>query len=187
VKGIAEQVLEAAGVAAGFRADAGEPFLHPEASAALEGPAGLLGVLGEVHPETAARFELDGPCALLLLDLEALAGAPAPAVRYQEVSRQPSVRRDLAVLLPREAAAGAALTAIRSTAGPHLVSAEIFDRYEGRGVPEGRVSLAFRLVFQRPDRTLTDAEVARATQRVVAMLADRFGGELRQSAGGSGG
>jgi len=75
---------------------------------------------------------------------------------------------------------GAVLDAIRATAGPHLVSAEVFDRYEGRGVPEGRVSVAFRLIFQRADRTLTDAEVARSVERVVGMLADRFGGELRQ-------
>jgi len=56
---------------------------------------------------------------------------------------------------------------------------ELFDRYEGKGVPEGRVSLAFRLVFQRSDRTLTDDEVVRATDRVVKMLDRRFGGELR--------
>jgi phenylalanyl-tRNA synthetase beta chain len=84
------------------------------------------------------------------------------------------------VLLPREQAAGDVLAAIRGAAGPHLVDAAVFDRYEGRGVPEGRVSVAFRLVFQRPDRTLTDAEVARAIERVVGMLADRFQGELRQ-------
>jgi phenylalanyl-tRNA synthetase beta chain len=66
------------------------------------------------------------------------------------VSRHPSVRRDLAVLLPRERTAGDVLDALRVTAGPHLVEAAIFDRYEGRGVPEGRVSVAFRLVFQRP-------------------------------------
>ena len=117
------------------------------------------------------------------LDLDAItATAPAP-VRYSEVSRQPSVRRDLAVLLSREVPARGVLDAIRGTAGPHLVAAEIFDRYEGTGVPEGRVSVAFRLVFQRPDRTLLDTEVARATERVVRMLADRFGGELRQGAG----
>jgi phenylalanyl-tRNA synthetase beta chain len=104
------------------------------------------------------------------------------------VSRQPSVRRDLAVLLPREAEAERVLEAIRATAGPHLVAVDVFDRYEGRGVPADRVSLAFRLVFQRPDQTLTDAEVARATERVVGVLADRFDGVLRQgpvAAGGS--
>ena len=60
-----------------------------------------------------------------------------------------------------------------------LVSVEIFDRYEGKGIPEGRVSLAFRMVFQRPDRTLTDAEVTKTTNRVIRTLTGRFGAELR--------
>jgi len=59
------------------------------------------------------------------------------------------------------------------------VEVEVFDRYEGAGLPEGRVSVAFRLVFQRTDRTLKDAEVAKATDRIVQMLAHRFDGELR--------
>ncbi len=183
VKGAVEQLLDALGVAATFSADASEPFLHPGASAAIVLGTEQIGVIGELHPETAARFEIDAPCALFALDLDAIAAMPAVPARFREVSRQPSVRRDLAVLLPQQEPARTVLDAIRATAGPHLVAAEIFDRYEGTGVPEGRVSIAFRLVFQRPDRTLLDAEVARATERVVRMLADRFGGELRQGSG----
>jgi phenylalanyl-tRNA synthetase beta chain len=132
-----------------------------------------------MHPEVAARFEIDVPCASFELDLTALDALPRRAVRYREVSRHPLVRRDLAVILDRSQPAADVLAAIRETAGSDLVSAEIFDRYAGFGVPEDRVSLAFRLVFQRPDRTLTDTEVARATERVVRMLSHRFGGELR--------
>jgi phenylalanyl-tRNA synthetase beta chain len=77
------------------------------------------------------------------------------------------------------------IDAIRATVGQQLVDVAVFDRYEGRGVPEGRVSLAFRLTFQRSDRTLTDAEVAKATERVGRMLADRFGGALRAGSEGS--
>ena len=182
-KGAVESVLDDLGVGATFAADATEPFLHPGASATIRSGDRPIGAVGEIHPETAARFELEGACALFVLDLAAITALPAAMPKYREVSRQPSVRRDLAVLLPRDQAAQAVLDAIRATAGPHLVAAEIFDRYEGRGVPEGRVSVAFRLVFQRPDRTLLDTEVARATERVVRMLADRFGGELRQGAG----
>ncbi|RIL07092.1 MAG: phenylalanine--tRNA ligase subunit beta [Proteobacteria bacterium] len=181
-KGVVEATLAALGVAAAFEADAREPYLHPGASARISASGRVVGAVGELHPETAARLEIDAPCALFELDLDALAALPAAPVAYREVSRHPSVRRDLAVLLPRAQAAGDVLAAIRGTAGPHLVEAAVFDRYEGRGVPEERVSVAFRLVFQRPDRTLTDAEVARATDRVVRMLADRFGGELRQGA-----
>ena len=182
-KGAAEQVLEALGVAARFSPGGDESFWHPGSSARIDVEGRTVGGVGELHPDVAARFEIDAPCALLTLDLDALAAAAPAGHRFAEPSRQPRVRRDLAVLLPREEAAGRVLDAIRSTAGPHLVDAAVFDRYEGPGVPEGRVSVAFRLVFQRPDRTLTDAEVTRASDRVVAMLADRFRGELRHGGG----
>ena len=94
-------------------------------------------------------------------------------------SRQPQARRDLAVLLDREQPAGEVLAAVERAAGADLVSSELFDRYEGEKVPEGKVSLAFRLVFQRTDRALTEKEVVKATDRVVRMLSHRFGGELR--------
>jgi phenylalanyl-tRNA synthetase beta chain len=135
--------------------------------------------LGEIHPEVAAAFEISLPCALLELDLSALLAAPVERTRYREVSPYPAVRRDLAVLLDAGQPAGEALQAIRKTAGNLLVFAAIFDRYEGKEIPAGKVSVAFRLVFQRPDRTLLDTEVAKTTERVIAMLGQRFGGELR--------
>ena len=87
--------------------------------------------------------------------------------------------RDLAVVVDRDRPAGELLEAVRKTAGKDCVLVELFDRYEGPGVPEGRLSLAFRLVFERPDRNLTHVEVTPAIERVVRMLAHRFGGELR--------
>jgi phenylalanyl-tRNA synthetase beta chain len=113
------------------------------------------------------------------VDLEALERIPRRDPQYREVSYHPSVRRDLAVLLDRAAQAGEVLEAIRKTGGAALTSVDVFDRWEGRGVPEGKVSLTFRLVFQRVDRSLTDPEVVKATDRVVNLLAHRFGGELR--------
>ena len=71
------------------------------------------------------------------------------------------------------------IEAIQKKGGAALTSVEIFDRWEGRGVPEGKVSLTFRLMFQRVDRSLKDPEVVKATDRVVNLLAHRFGGELR--------
>jgi phenylalanyl-tRNA synthetase beta chain len=156
-----------------------QPYLHPGAAAAILAGEQVIGSIGELHPDVAARFEIDVPCALLELDLERVLGAPRRAVRFREVSRFPQVRRDLAVYVAREQRAEELLAAIAKTAGGDLHSVELFDRYQGPGVPEGRVSLAFRLVFQRLDRTLTDAEVTGAVDRVVRMLSHRFGGTLR--------
>ncbi len=139
----------------------------------------VIGAVGELHPDVAAQFEIDVPCALLEIDLGALQRCAPRDHRYREVSRFPQVRRDVAVILDRAQPAAEVLAAVRRSAGRDLASAELFDVYEGSGVPDGRVSLAFRLVFQRPDRTLRDAEVVAAIDRVVGMLSDRFGGELR--------
>jgi phenylalanyl-tRNA synthetase beta chain len=127
----------------------------------------------------AAHFEIEVPCATLEVDLGALEKLRPCEVRYRDVSRFPQIRRDLAVVVDRGRPAGELLEAVRKTAGKDCVFVELFDRYEGPGVPEGRVSLAFRLVFERSDRSLTNAEVTPAIDRVVRMLAHRFGGELR--------
>jgi phenylalanyl-tRNA synthetase beta chain len=102
------------------------------------------------------------------------------------VSREPAVRRDVAFLLDRRQAAGEVLEAVRAAGGKDLISAELFDRYEGKGVPKEQVSLAFRLVFQRADRTLVDAEVSRSVERVIRTVAQRFGATLREGGTGRG-
>ena len=178
-KGIAETLLDALGRPAAFHAGSNAPWLHPGASGELRRGDAVLGRLGELHPEVAAAFEIAVPCALLELDLAAVIATPEETPRYREVSAYPAVRRDLAVLLDARQSAGEVLEAIRKTAGNVLVFAAIFDRYDGKGIPAGKVSVAFRLVYQRPDRTLLDTEVAKTTERVIEMLGKRFGGELR--------
>ena len=179
LKGIAERLLIQLGCMASLREGAVQPYLHPGAAAAILADEQVIGSIGELHPDVAARFEIDVACALLELDLDRVSRAPRRVSRFQEVSRFPQVRRDLAVTVDRDRRAEELLSAIAKTAGPDLHSVELFDRYQGAGVPEGRVSLAFRLVFQKLDRTLTDAEVASAVERVVRMLSHRFGGNLR--------
>jgi phenylalanyl-tRNA synthetase beta chain len=178
-KGAALEVLAELGYAASFRPGSGEPFLHPGASGELRCGSEPVAALGELHPETAAAFGIEVPAALLVLDLGALARTAASPGRFRELSRHPKVRRDLAVLLDRSVAAGDVVEWIRKTGGASLQAVDVFDRYEGRGVPDGKVSVAFRLEFQRVDRTLTDAEVGRAVERIVKELSQRFGGELR--------
>jgi len=178
-KGLAERLLIQMGYVASLRGRARSPYLHPGASVAIEVEEQVVGAVGELHPEVAASFELDAKCAVVELDLSVLETLPRRAIQFRDVSRQPQARRDLAVLLDREQLAGEVLAAVKQAAGADLVSAELFDRYEGKGVPEGKVSLAFRLIFQRTDRALTEKEVAKATDRVVRMLSHRFGGELR--------
>jgi phenylalanyl-tRNA synthetase beta chain len=178
-KGAAERLLEQLGQRATFVPGSDAPWLHPGASGELRRGETVLCRFGELHPETAAAFGIALPCAVLELDLASLATRASESPRYAEVSAYPAVRRDLAVLLERTQPAGEVLDAIRKIAGQALVSAAIFDRYEGKGITEGRKSVAFRLVFQRLDRTLQDTEVSQAIDRIVDMLRKRFGAELR--------
>jgi phenylalanyl-tRNA synthetase beta chain len=179
-KGLAERLLGELGVSARFRGGAVEPFVHPGAAGEfLVGRRRAL-VVGELHPEVAARFELEGPVALVRVDIDALDAAGRTSPQLGELSRFPRVERDLAVLLASDTPAGEVATAMREAGGTALQQVDIFDRFAGQGVPEGRVSVAFRLVFQRPDRTLQEQEVTQALERVMRMLAKRYGGELRE-------
>jgi phenylalanyl-tRNA synthetase beta chain len=179
LRGVTERLLSGLGYVASLRGGGSVTYLHPGAQAEIVIAGRSLGAIGELHPEVASSFAIDTACAWLEIDLDALAGASPRDARFREVSREPQVRRDLAALVDRDQSAGEILEAIRKAAGPDLVSVEPFDRYEGEGVPSGRVSLAFRLVFQRADRTLSDAEVGQSVDRVVRMLTNRFGAELR--------
>jgi phenylalanyl-tRNA synthetase beta chain len=179
-KGLAERLLGELGAAARFRGTTDEPFLHPGASGEYRVGRERVLVLGELHPEVQARFEIEGKIAVVCVDIDALDAAGRKPAKLRELSRFPTVERDLAVLLASDAPAGEVARAIRDAGGPALQHVEIFDRFAGRGVPEGRVSVAFRLVFQRLDRTLQEQEVSQAVEKVMTMLARRYGGELRE-------
>ncbi|HEU4427257.1 MAG TPA: phenylalanine--tRNA ligase subunit beta, partial [Myxococcota bacterium] len=149
VKGVAERLLADLGKPAKFAAGECEPFLHPSVSGTFLVNGRPVVRLGELHPEVAAAFEIDVAAALAWVDVDALDALATPGPRYREVSKHPRIVRDLALLLGRDVAAGDVLAAIQRLAGSALTSVHVFDRYEGKGVPEGKVSLAFRLVFQR--------------------------------------
>ena len=148
---------------------AAEPFLHPGRSARTRE-----GWIGELHPAL-----LEGMWGAFELDLDALVTAAPDAVEFEEVSPYPEVRQDLAFVVDAEVPAGALDEAIRETAGPLLRSLAVFDEYRGEQIGDGKRSLAFRVAFGSPERTLTDEEAGDLRGRIVAALADRFGAVLR--------
>jgi phenylalanyl-tRNA synthetase beta chain len=118
------------------------------------------------------------------IDLDALAAAAAGGVRpIDPLPRHPSIVRDLSLIVDERLPAAEVRGTIRAHAPATLVSVREFDRYQGTGVPEGQVSLSVRLTFRDPDRTLTDAEVQRAVEAIVAALARDHGAALRGTTG----
>ncbi|MFN8559695.1 MAG: hypothetical protein U0531_20905 [Dehalococcoidia bacterium] len=136
-----------------------------------------VGVLGQVHPDRAAEFDLDADAFLFDLRLDLLTG-PGRAVRdYRPYATFPTVEQDLAVVVDVATPAADVLAVIRE--GRFVSAARLFDEYSGERVPPGKKSLAFAVSFQAPDRTLTDEEVAGARRRLIAALERRTGAALR--------
>jgi len=144
-------------------------LLHP-GKAARTGA----GVLGELHPAV-----LDGGWGGFELDLDHLFAASVDPVVYEDVVSLPPVRQDIAVAVPEEVEAGALVAAVRAAGGPELREVRVFDVYRGEQVGAGRKSVALRLAFQSPERTLSDDDAAALRTRIVAALAEGFGAELR--------
>ncbi len=114
------------------------------------------------------------------LDLDALTIASADADRLvASLPRFPSIVRDISILVLDTLPAATVRGTIRSSAPSTLVSIAEFDRYQGKGVPDGRISLSLRLTFRAPDRTLTDDEVQAATNRIIEALRATHGAEQR--------
>jgi phenylalanyl-tRNA synthetase beta chain len=197
VKGVAETLLAALKIT-GYRfVPVRHPAFHPGRCAALElketpGGGGVArdavaepgrwlraGVLGEAHPEVAARFDITGRPYLMELDLERLFAALPARVTQAAVSRYPAVQRDLAVVLPRDTPEVEVRAAIVAAGGELVRAARLFDVYSGAGIPAEQKSLAYALTYQSLDRTLTDAEVDAVQARVVAALGSAFGATLR--------
>jgi phenylalanyl-tRNA synthetase beta chain len=142
-------------------------------------PSAILGVLGELHPDVRERLEIDGPRALVAeLDLEGLMALAEPS-RYQPISRFPATTQDIAVLVGLDVPAAQVAALIRKYAGDGLESLTLFDVYEGPQIGPGKRSLAYRLAFRAPDRTLTDADVNKVRAKIVRGLEREAGATIR--------
>ncbi|MCR6665803.1 MAG: phenylalanine--tRNA ligase subunit beta [Methyloversatilis sp.] len=153
------------------------PALHPGRSASVSLDGQVIGCIGELHPELVQRYELGSAPVLFELDLEPLLEVPMPA--HRTLSRQPSVRRDIALLLPRTTAASAVLDGLRSVAPGIVQEIALFDLYQGKGIADTEKSFAFRILMQDTERTLADAEVDAAVQELVSYAQREFGARLR--------
>lgn len=171
-KGIVERLLPDATFEAGDQV-----FLHPGRSASVMIGGEEVGWLGELHPEAAERFGLEGwPVAAFELNVEAC--EPERKPRFEPFSNVPAVARDLAVLVDEEVPVGALLLAVRALESPLLKEARVFDVYEGDPVPEGEKSVALNFTFQG-EETLTDEAVNAELERITGLLEDEFGARIR--------
>ena len=167
-KGILETLYEALHV--DLRPERAErSFLHPGKAAQV-----TAGWLGELHPE-----RLEGEWGVFELDLGVLFAEVPERLVYEDVITYPAVRQDLAFVVDEGVLAGELVDAARAAAGSELRELRVFDVYRGGQIPAGKKSIAFSVVFQSPERTLSDEDARELRKRIVDALAERFAAELR--------
>ncbi len=175
-KGIIESLLNQFGIETSFQPGSDES-LHPANQAEILVSGKKLGVLGELHPRTAGNFELSGATYLFELDMaELLPFATARRV-FQPIPRFPAVVRDMALVVDTGIIHQRVIDIIKGY--PLVAGVELFDVYSGEQVPEGKKSLAYRIIFQSPAQTLTDDEVGTVMKQILEKLSGELGAVLR--------
>jgi phenylalanyl-tRNA synthetase beta chain len=175
-------VLDALCSALGLRVEVSatsEPFLHPGRAAKVLLGSGVIGWIGELHPLVCWTWDLDSAVGFELDLAPLIAASPRGRERYEDVISYPAVHQDLAVVVPEDIEAAQVRAAVIDGGGELLRAAEVFDLYRGEQLGEGRKSLALRLEFRAPDRTLTDEEVAERREAIRTAVG-KIGGSLRE-------
>jgi phenylalanyl-tRNA synthetase beta chain len=144
--------------------------LHPTRQAEIYSPAGLIGVLGQIHLDAAVRTGLPSDTLLAEINLNTAYKSAKQEVHVRQISKNPSVRRDLAFLIDKNIPYEQILRAVLGASGELLEHHWLFDVYEGKGVPEGHHSLAIALQLRKLGANLTDDEANQVREKVVQAL-----------------
>jgi phenylalanyl-tRNA synthetase beta chain len=154
------------------------PALHPGRAARVLLAGNPVGWIGELHPQWQQKYQLALAPIAFELDVYALLQGSVPS--YREVSRFPMVRRDLAVVVAEHVAAGSVHRCLAAAAPGVVSEVRLFDEYRGKGLETGKKSLAFRILLQDTQRTLTDEEADAAIAALVAAAEQEHGASLRK-------
>ncbi|MGP7813046.1 phenylalanine--tRNA ligase subunit beta [Glutamicibacter soli] len=152
---------------------------HPGRAAALKLNGEIVGYAGELHPALLKDADLPARTVAFELNAAAVMDAAPAVVVAEHLSTQPLATQDVALVVDREVVAGDVLAALREGAGELLEDVALFDVYEGKGIEDGKKSLAFGLRFRATDRTLTADEASEARAAAVAVAAEKFGAVQR--------
>ncbi|MBN8411162.1 phenylalanine--tRNA ligase subunit beta [Halomonas denitrificans] len=178
LKGDLESLLEVSGDADAWRFEPGEhPSLHPGQCARILHRGEEAGWIGTLHPAVKGKLGLKTDAVLFEVRLDALSQGRIPA--FAPLSRYPEVRRDLAFVIDEDQPVQALLDRVRAEAGEWLTDLALFDVYQGKGVAEGRKSVALGLTWQHPSRTLNDEEINQLVDAIVATARQGVNAELR--------
>lgn len=181
MKGVVEEFLEKAGLSEReiYDPKAEKPFLHPGRQANILYDGTVIGYLGEVHPDVADTYGIGERAYIAVLDMPEITARANFDRKYEGIAKFPAVTRDISMVVPKEIMVGQIERVIESKGGEYLESYALFDLYEGSQIKAGFKSVAYSIVFRAKDRTLEDADVTKAMDRILKAL-EAMGIELRK-------
>lgn len=179
-KGVIEKLAERLRIGADtVIRPADRSFLEPGTGAVWKMGDRILGYLGTTSKPLSDKFDLREAPSVAEIDLDALEGMASFDVSVTPLPRYPASDRDVAVIIPEEVTWEQVTQLVEALGLPDLLSLEFFDLYRGKGIVQGKKSLAFRVVFQSAERTLTNEEVNGHRDAIIARLGEQFGAQLR--------
>jgi len=182
LKGIIDSLLEGLHLPPAAYEPAEHPMYHPAKCTQVSLGGRPLGLAGEVHPAVAERLSLQPyPLTAAELDLEAILRAVPPRYPVRAVPAFPPVLEDLAFVVGLDVSGERLRSLIQEEGRPLVQEVRLFDLYQGESIGEGKRSLAFSIVYQAPERTLTDDEVAKTRERIVLRVSKELGAKLREA------
>jgi len=177
LKGAVEAWLALRGLTGRFIADDGVQGLQAGQCAKILVGRVEAGRIGRVDTDITTGFDIDMPVFVADINLDLLPNGKKP--KFTALPEFPGVERDLVFLFERDVRAEDVLQTARKAGGKLLTNARIFDRYEGKGIPDGKISLGVRFILQAPDRTLTQEDSDAASNAIIAAMDKHFGAGLR--------
>ena len=181
MKGVVEEFFEKIGMHGreSYDPNAGKPFLHPGRQANIIYAGKVVGFLGEVHPEVADTYGIGERAYVAVIDMPEIMEFASFDRKYEGIAKYPAVTRDISMVVPKSILVGQIEEVIADKGGAHLESYQLFDLYEGAQIKPGYKSVAYSIVFRAKDRTLEDADVSVAMDKILKGL-EALGIELRK-------
>ncbi|WP_285823725.1 phenylalanine--tRNA ligase subunit beta [Schaedlerella arabinosiphila] len=181
MKGVVEEFFEKIGMKdrETYDPNAGKPYLHPGRQANILYDGKVVGYLGELHPEVADIYGIGERAYVAVIDMPEIMEYATFDRKYDGIAKYPAVTRDISMVVPKHILAGQIEEVISAKGGKYLESYALFDLYEGAQIKEGFKSVAYSIVFRAKDKTLSDAEVTEAMDRILKAL-EGMGIELRK-------
>jgi phenylalanyl-tRNA synthetase beta chain len=179
IKGMVEELVEGLGLAEEISYQALQmPEMHPGQTAGIYLGEELIGFVGQVHPKTAASYELKS-AFVAEINLEAMLTQERSPLIFEAVSKYPAVSRDIAMLVEETSTNAEIAEIIRTSAGKFLTKLQVFDVYQGENIEAGKKSMAYNLTFANPEATLTDEEINRMMSKVIKNLEEKIQAVIR--------